>query len=306
MEQLTINKDCTPEQFDHYCNRLTQAGNAYRFALGDMVALARSKKWLGRDAFKQLQTKSEYSVRSLQQFAKVSKAFPPEARTNELDFSHYAAVASLPEKERGLLLKEAGEKGLSVRDLRKRLRPSGQKKGEITKRIEVAITTHVGRKFKKITRARKNYWRELRKPYDPEWVDQFYNTVFEEAWENGDHDRYQDEVVRFFFHDPVAYALESAWPTTGHVENCVARHDKFGLYTWEELGTKESFADEKECSESLAYLSLIDNARTYYFYQGEYKGPKHRSDVDLVTEYIKGLEMDAVQSAIEEIEYMLS
>lgn len=122
MEIAKITPSMTMEQFDVHCDRLGQAGTAYRFAIGDAVNFAKEKGWHTRESFNRMKEKTGYSSRMVHTCAQVARAFPLERRA-ELSFYHHRAVLSLPESKQDEILQKASDEELSVMDIEEIVKP---------------------------------------------------------------------------------------------------------------------------------------------------------------------------------------
>lgn len=75
-----------------------------------------------RDLLDLISEQAEASPKTLENYARIARAFPEDARVDALELSHHEAVVSKPEPERHAWLRLAAENGWSVRRLRLEVR----------------------------------------------------------------------------------------------------------------------------------------------------------------------------------------
>lgn len=113
-----VERMVTLEDYLSYAMELQEAGNATRWALGDLYLEMRQKfkmRNFSRFVASQMNCTSEY----ITQLMRVSKTFKPDERIPDMDWSLHRLCAY--SKRPHYWLKVAADESLSVRDLRKRM-----------------------------------------------------------------------------------------------------------------------------------------------------------------------------------------
>jgi len=117
--------------------------NTIQFIIGDLLAYG-SKKYEPREYDQALRLTGK-SIKTLQNWAWVCLAIPPEERTYDLTFHHYEQVAALEPELQDEYLNLAASTGLSVHRFRHRIRrdfPSSSKPDRFGKPLQIKGLGH--------------------------------------------------------------------------------------------------------------------------------------------------------------------
>lgn len=110
---LHLEKELTPEVFDHFAQRLVAFYNQMQLWIGDMVNLARHQfKFLD---IEQLAQQYNLDPKTIDEYAKICRTVPMEDRFDNLSYSHYRLVRSAKyDDNRKALLYEASIGNMTV------------------------------------------------------------------------------------------------------------------------------------------------------------------------------------------------
>lgn len=128
--RLTLPDDLTFERWERLGGFLLTLERNAQWWVADWLRFG--ERQYGERYSQAVQTATGYAASTLANFCYVARAIPPSRRRERLDFSHHAAVASLPPDEQDELLDRAEREHLPVRALYDEVR---------TRRGEVPIPT---------------------------------------------------------------------------------------------------------------------------------------------------------------------
>lgn len=133
--------------FTSALSAVTYLESASPFWKADLLAYARQREdWA--EALDSIIDAEHFTKGSVDEYVRVAKAIPPEARVEGVSFGHHQAVASLPHTQRLPLLKRAKREHLNVSELRREVRKTKARRiikgqsGELAK-LQAAIADHV-------------------------------------------------------------------------------------------------------------------------------------------------------------------
>lgn len=140
---LQFREDTPVEVCVAVIEKLSQAAECIQFWLGDAYIQARD---LHGDLVYQALAAKDYEKHTLQNWASVARSIPAERRRRELDYSHHAAVTSLPPDQQDEILEQAVQNELSVvkvNELKKayEMAPYGEAEQVITERCKQCYGT---------------------------------------------------------------------------------------------------------------------------------------------------------------------
>ncbi len=115
---LSFKRDVSKEEWMDVFKALKQVEGCVQFWIGDCLAY-RQQKW---GMYDDIAEEIGYSKETLKQYKTISEAIEPCTRVHDLGYSHHREVAALPPEKQELFLNMAVDEGLSVRELRAKIR----------------------------------------------------------------------------------------------------------------------------------------------------------------------------------------
>lgn len=113
---LRMIEEIEPEKFVSLVQRLGQEDTRLRFFIGDLMN--QGFNLYGEEAF-QLFGKSEWEEGTLKNYGRIAKGIPAVLRRADVEWSHYAEIYSIKDRDlQEKLIEECAQGNMTVKDLR--------------------------------------------------------------------------------------------------------------------------------------------------------------------------------------------
>lgn len=115
---LSFKRDVSKEEWMDVFKALKQVEGCVQFWIGDCLAY-RQQRW---GMYDDIAEETGMAMNTLREYKHISEAVKSDVRTSDLSFNHHKEVAALPPEKQELFLNMAVDEGLSVRELRAKIR----------------------------------------------------------------------------------------------------------------------------------------------------------------------------------------